>query len=94
MLELRPYQENLKNKARKAFLKHKRVILLAPCGAGKTVIASSIMQDSTNKGKKIWFIVHRKELLEQAEKTLERYGILKDNIQVLFLKFSKSKLET
>ena len=93
MLELRPYQENLKNKARKAFLKHKKVILLAPCGAGKTVIASSIMQDSTNKGKKIWFIVHRKELLEQAERTLERYGILKDNIKIYMVQSLAHKID-
>ena len=34
-ISLRPYQENLKAKARKAFLNYKRVILLAPCGGRK-----------------------------------------------------------
>ena len=30
---LRPYQKKLKNKTREAFKKHKKVIMLAPCGA-------------------------------------------------------------
>lgn len=30
-IQLRDYQENLKNKTRKAFLKYKKVIMLAPC---------------------------------------------------------------
>ena len=81
-LELRPYQENLKNKTREAFRKYKRVIMLAPCGSGKTVTAASIMKDSVAKSKKVWFVVHRRELLLQAENTLERYGISKDNIKV------------
>ena len=82
-LELRPYQENLKNKTREAFRKYKRVIMLAPCGSGKTVTAASIMKDSVAKSKKVWFVVHRRELLLQAENTLERYGISKDNIKIL-----------
>ena len=32
-IQLRPYQENLKNKTREAFRKYKRVIMLAACGA-------------------------------------------------------------
>lgn len=30
-IQLRDYQENLKNKTRKAFLNNKRIIMLAPC---------------------------------------------------------------
>lgn len=93
MIELRDYQENLKNKTKKAFIKYKRVILLAPCGGGKTVIASSIMNDSVNKGKKVWFIVHRKELLEQANNTLDRYEIPKKNISIYMVQSLANKLD-
>lgn len=92
-IKLRDYQESLKNKTRQAFMKYKRVILLAPCGAGKTVIASSIMKDSVSKGKKVWFIVHRKELLDQAKNTLKRYGIPEDNIQVYMVQTLANKLD-
>ena len=60
---------------------------------GKTVIASSIMQDSINKGKKVWFVIHRKELQQQAENTLERYGIPKDNIKVYMVQSLAHKID-
>lgn len=74
-IKLRKYQENLKNKTRKAFLNNKRVIMLAPCGSGKTVISSSILSDAVKKGKKVWFVIHRQELKFQALKTLENFGV-------------------
>lgn len=59
---------------------------------GKTVIASSIMQDSIKKGKIIWFIVHRSELLAQANDTLDRYEISKENIRVYMVQSLVYKL--
>ena len=91
-LKLRDYQEELKNKLRESFKIYKKVILLAPCGAGKTVIASSIIKDSISKNKNIWFIVHRRELQSQAEKTLEKYGIPKDKIKVFMVQTLANKL--
>ena len=93
MIKLRDYQENLKIKVRNEFKYHKRVILLAPCGSGKTVIASSIMQDSINKGKKVWFIVHRKELLDQAYNTLKKYNIATDNINIYMVQSLANRLK-
>ena len=90
---LRPYQENLKSKTREAFKKYKRVIMLAPCGSGKTVTAVSIMKDSIAKGKKVWFVVHRRELQAQAENTLERYGVPTDNIEVYMVQTLANKLD-
>lgn len=92
-INLRPYQLALKNKAREAFKNNKRVILLAPCGSGKTVIASSIMQDAIKKGNKVWFIVHRSELMKQANDTLERYGIPKKNLEVYMVQSLAHKLD-
>lgn len=91
-IKLRDYQEKLKEKTRNAFMKYKRVILLAPCGGGKTVISSSIMKDSIEKGKKVWFVVHRRELQSQAENTLKRYGIPIDNIRVYMVQTLANKL--
>lgn len=41
----------------------------------------------------MWFIVHRRELLLQAENTLERYGISKDNIKVYMVQTLANKLD-
>lgn len=70
-IKLRDYQENLKNKTRNSFLKNKKVIMLAPCGAGKTVISASILNDAAKKGKNTWFVVHRQELKNQAEEKFD-----------------------
>ena len=75
MIILRDYQQKLKEKTREAFKTYKKIILLAPCGAGKTVISSSILKDSIDKGKKVWFIVHRQELLQQSINTFNSFGI-------------------
>lgn len=39
-------------------------------GSGKTVISASILNDSVQKGKKVWFAVHRQELQFQAKEKL------------------------
>ena len=90
-MELRDYQQNLKNKTRQAFMTHKKVIMLAPCGAGKTVISASILADSVAKGKKVWFVVHRQELQSQAkEKFVD--GIPIYMVQTLNNQIKKGKI--
>lgn len=77
MMELRPYQNNLIKKARSAFAKnHKRVLLVAPTGSGKTVTAAELARLIIVKGGTVYFIVHRGELLRQAEQTFEKWGII------------------
>lgn len=92
MITLRDYQLDLKNKAREAFKHYKRVILLAPCGSGKTITSTSIISDSVSKGKIVWFIVHRKELLDQAINTLERCNVPMDNVRVYMIQSLANRL--
>ena len=92
MIQLRDYQEDLKNKARNAFKYNKRIILLAPCGSGKTITSTSIIKDSVSKGKKVWFIVHRKELLDQAVDTLKRCDVPMDNVSVYMIQSLANRL--
>lgn len=92
-IQLRDYQQNLKNKTKEAFKKYKKVIMLAPCGAGKTVISSSILEDSLKKDKKVWFIVHRQELLKQAKDTFDDDRIKVYMIQTLVNDIKKGKIK-
>ena len=74
-MNLRPYQASAIDKLRAAFAQgHKRVILCAPTGAGKTVIFSAIAQGAMLKGKRVMIITDRGELLWQAGGALNKAG--------------------
>ncbi|MHB8890376.1 MAG: DEAD/DEAH box helicase family protein, partial [Acidobacteriaceae bacterium] len=53
----------------------RRLILVAPTGSGKTVIACSVIESAVSKGKRILFLAHRKELITQASAKLDEFGI-------------------
>lgn len=84
-LTLRDYQQDLYNKARAQFTSGKRkVLVVAPCGAGKTAIAAAMMQatlDNNPKGECL-MLVHRRELLNQHIDTLAGYGVDTSRIRV------------
>ena len=48
-----------------------------PTGTGKTHLLASIIYDSLKENGKryVWIVAHRRELVEQIEETMERYGI-------------------
>ena len=72
---LRNYQDDMIVNTRIALRSHRRVLLQAPTGAGKTVIASYMLDNVSKKNKKGWFICHRRELVDQTAKTFEKFGI-------------------
>lgn len=79
---LRPYQSAMLDEARAHMRKGaRRVLLVAPTGAGKRIIAVHAIDNATQRGKRSAFIVHRKELLDQSSRSLDeariRHGIIK-----------------
>jgi len=75
-MELRDYQVNLISKVKNAWNQgYKYPCIVAPCGAGKTIILSEMAKRATSNKKNVMFIVHRKELCEQTEKTFVNYGV-------------------
>jgi superfamily II DNA or RNA helicase len=73
---LRPYQLNAVQQARIALAGGaKRVVLYMPTGAGKTLTATSIIQQAVDKGRKVVFLANRKQLVNQTSAVLHRYGI-------------------
>lgn len=80
-IELRPYQEKLKNDIRDLFSKGSRsVILCAPTGSGKTVTFADICSETIKRGNKVAIVVDRKELLDQATNKLNEYGLFPEVI--------------
>lgn len=70
MISLRDYQLSGVSRLRTSIQKHKRSILVAPTGAGKTRMAIRIMQGAIEQENRVWFIVHRRELCKQTSKAL------------------------
>ncbi len=86
MFELRPYQKDFIADIRNAFREgHKRVCGVMPCGAGKTLATADMTKKSAAKGKRVVFMVHRKELIEQTSKTFTamdiEHGIISSQVQ-------------
>lgn len=76
MAVLRPYQVDLKDRTRAKIREGaRRIIIQMPTGAGKTLVATSIIADATAKGSRSLFVAHRKELIEQCSRKLTDAGI-------------------
>ena len=62
---LRPYQKIAVDDASIALTKHKNTIVVAPTGAGKTIMLSALVGKRYKQGKKILILQHRDELVRQ-----------------------------
>lgn len=71
---LRDYQEDVINRARQALRRSRRVLIQAPTGAGKTVLASFMVGQTVSRGQSAWFICHRAELVDGTSKTFAKFG--------------------
>lgn len=75
-MRLRPYQDDAVDDLRQAFAAgHRRLLLQAATGAGKTVIAAQIVKGATDKGRYVMFLAHRRELVNQSADKLEKFGV-------------------
>ncbi len=50
-------------------------LLVAPTGAGKTVVASDLSKRLVAKHKRILFLAHRREIIQQTSRKLHRSGV-------------------
>ena len=75
MITLYPHQQKFINDLRTALMSHQSVLAQASTGFGKTVIASYMAKGAADKGKRIMFTVHRKDLLTQTSKTFDLFNI-------------------
>jgi len=74
-LILRPDQEDVRAKLRVALRKSSSVLVFAPTGFGKTVLAAKLIELLFAAKKRVIFCVHRVDLITQTAKTFERCGI-------------------
>jgi superfamily II DNA or RNA helicase len=74
--ELRPYRSDVIARIWAACdAGRRRILLVAPTGSGKTVVAGSIVADALARGLRVLFLAHRRELISQASRKLHDVGI-------------------
>lgn len=78
MQTLRPYQSRTCDSILPAAMRraaNRRVLLCAPCGAGKTTIISELCLRSVAKGNKVVVVAHRRKLIQQIAERLKGHGV-------------------
>lgn len=92
---LHPHQEDLRDRTRRSLAKHRRVILCAPPGTGKTRMAKWILgktiehQPTEQQSGKSLFTVHRRGLVDNAIGSFEEdphlpHGIIMSGIPTAY----------
>jgi superfamily II DNA or RNA helicase len=75
-VQLRPYQQQAITDLRTAYRSGARApLLVAPTGAGKTVILAAITASAIARGRQVLILVHRRELIHQASSKLTAAGV-------------------
>ena len=78
-MNLRPYQNELVEQVRGAWREgFKAPCIVLGCGGGKSCIVAEIARRTTWNGKRVLFLVHRRELVDQIFRTFVRWGVLMD----------------
>ena len=72
-VKLRDYQQEAFDKV---IASDEHTLVVSPCGSGKSLIMSELVNYFSNNGKKILFVVHRNNLLDQFNNHLKRYDNL------------------
>lgn len=91
-LELRPEQSEVVEAVSAAFRAgHKRVMVSACCGFGKTELATAMLAATAANGKRGAFLADRRALVEQTIQRFDKYGLEAGVIMADHLRFAPSK---
>ncbi len=75
---LRDYQQEMKTRLFAEWEFHRNVMVQMPTGTGKTHLLTAIVREFLHaSGTPVWIVAHRRELVEQIEETVARYGMRK-----------------
>ncbi len=92
-MPLRPYQEQLVLEVRDAWRHGKKSpCIVLPCGGGKSVIVAEIAKRTTDNGRRVLFLVHRRELCEQIEQTFRRWGVDMLRCQIMMVQTAAKRI--
>ena len=76
IIELRDYQDSVIDNLRAGMRDgHRRQIISLPTGAGKTVLASHLLKETMDNGRRGMFVCDRLALVDQTSRMLRQYGL-------------------
>jgi len=76
MFILRGYQDTVLQEVREAIRAgYRKILIVAPTGSGKTVIAAQIVKLAADKLRRSMFLAHRRELIYQCADKLIKFGV-------------------
>ena len=80
---LHDYQKDICRRLAEAWKSHRSVMVQMPTGTGKTHVLAAVVSDCLCRSEgTVWIVAHRRELVEQAERTLGRYDVGGDKRRV------------
>ena len=93
MFKLYDYQKKMIDDARKLMKSGiKNIAMIAPPGAGKSVVIAEIARMTTSNGKRVLFFVHRRELVDQIKESLEQQDVSPELSSVMMVGKVKNHL--
>jgi superfamily II DNA or RNA helicase len=83
-MTLWPYQHNvIADFVRERAGGKQRIIIVAPTGAGKTIIGAAIIKQHVEAFKNVLVLAHRREIIKQTSKKLHAHGIIQAGLDHL-----------
>lgn len=93
-MPLRPYQSELVEQTRQAWREgYYAPCIVLGCGGGKSVIVAEIARRTTFNGKKVMFLVHRQELVQQIIRTFIRWGVDMNYCDVMMVQTAARRIK-
>ena len=93
-MKLRPYQSDLIRQVYQAYRDgYRRPCIVLGCGGGKSVIVADMARRTTQKGNRVLFLVHRRELCQQIEETFRNQGVTMSLCQIQMVQTAVRRLE-
>lgn len=75
MITLFEDQQKVFDASRAAIATHQSVMIQAPTGFGKTIVGAAVVRSALAKQKRVYFSVHRKNLVRQTSGSFQQFGI-------------------
>lgn len=82
---LRPYQHEIAAEVeRKIAVGQRRILIVAPTGSGKTILAGRLIRNAVNEGRRVLIFAHRREIVGQTSDKLLAEGVEHGIVQAGF----------
>lgn len=93
-MQLRPYQDELVERVRQSWRTgHRSPCIVLPCGGGKSCIVAEIARRTTFGGKRVLFLVHRRELVDQIKRAFLRWGVIMGLCDIMMVQTAVRRLK-